>query len=220
MATTPFTLQPKAIQVETGFAYEKSTIANFRQETFIFNTSLLRYGLTSNCEMRLQADYAQFKTENLNIHGFNPLIAGTKLLISKARGIIPETSLLLNLTLPYVGEKQFRPDHLAPSLYLLMQNDLSEKVNICYNLGVEYDGESPVPSEFVALCLGYSFSDKFSGFVENYNWFSKGAKPDIYVDAGFAYLVSENIQLDLSCSMMPVDIDEYLFVSFGVSIKI
>lgn len=220
MATPPFIAEPKYFQIETGFSYEKNQLEKPFQENILYNSTLLRYGINKNSEIRLQTDYARVKTDSVNIAGFNPLTIGTKLFISEANGILPKTSFLFNLTLPGFGEKNFRPKNLTPSIYLLMQNDITKKLNICYNIGIEYDGEKTDPIEFTAICLGYSFTDKLNGFIENYNWFSNKTKPENFIDFGFAYLLGKNIQLDLSGNTNVKDIRNYFMINFGFSWRI
>ena len=220
MATSPFIAQSKKMQIETGFSYENDKRENTFQETFIYNSALLRYGLNKNSEIRLQTDYTTVKTDSISITGFNPLILGTKLLISEQKGILPKTSFLLNLTLPCFGEKNLRPKNLTPSFYLLMQNDIPDKLSICYNIGIEYDGTITEPTEFATICFNYSITNKFSGFLDNYNWFYNSTKPENFVDCGFAYVVCKNIQLDLSGNMNLQDIENYFMINFGVSWRI
>jgi len=219
MTTGPFIVLPKKFQIETGFLYEKNMEDNTLGETILYNSTLLRFGINKNAEIRLQTDFAKVKTDSLNITGFNPLTIGTKILISESKGAIPQTSFLFNLTLPWVGRKEFRPANPAPSLFLLFENDI-KKWNICYNFGLQFDGESPAPSEFAGLCIAYNFTDKLSFFIENYNWFCGKTKPENYMDIGCAYIIAKNIQLDLSGNMNLQDIKHYYMVSFGVSWRI
>jgi len=220
MATPPSLMMPKIFQIETGFSFEKITDQNISLENTLYNTSLLRFGLSKNAEIRLQTDYAQIKIDSLKITGFNPLTIGTKILITEGKGIVPNTSFMFNLTLPYLGERSFRPTNLSPSAYLLMQNDITEKLNVCYNLGLEYDGETPNPAEFAALCFGYGVSDKLSAFVENYDWFSNNSGPQNYLDVGCAYLTGKNFQVDVSGNMNLRDFKNYFMFNFGVSWRI
>jgi hypothetical protein len=220
MATPASIMQAGYFQIETGFSYENNNRDNILQEIFLYNTSLLRYGINKNSEIRIQTDYAQVKTESANTGGLNPLTIGTKLLISEGKKLIPQTSFLFNLTLPYFGKKDFRPENLTPSFYLLMQNDITEKLNLCYNIGLEYDGATATPAQFAAICSGYSITDKFSIFIENYNWFSASTKPENFIDAGLAYLKRNNIQFDLSGNMNLQDIEKYYMLNIGVSWRI
>jgi len=216
MATPPNISTPKKIQIETGFSYEKFKF----QKTNLYNSTLLHYGINQNSEIRIQSGYAQFKTDSLNITGFNPLSVGTKLMISEAKGILPKTSFLFNLTLPCIGEKNFRPENLTPSIYLLMQNGITKKLGVCYNIGVEYDGESTEPTKFASICFSYSISDKLSGFIENYNWFSNSTKSENFIDIGCAYLIGKNFQLDLSGNINLNDFENYFMINFGVAWRI
>lgn len=220
MATTPFILQPQNLQIETGFSYEKIKTETTFQETMLYNTTLLRYGINQNSELRLQTDYARVKIDSVDLKGFDPLTVGAKLIVSEGKGIIPKTSFLFNLTLPYFGKTDFKPKNLTPSVYLLMLNDLSKKINVCYNIGIEYDGESSVPKEFAAICFGYNITNKLNGFIENYNWFSNNSKPENFVDFGFAYLIGKNVQLDLSGNLNIQDFENYFMINFGFSWRI
>ena len=220
MATSPFIVCPKKFQIETGFSYEKMTGDVRFQETILYNSTLIRYGINKNAEIRVQTDFAQVKTDSVNITGFDPFVVGAKLLITEGKGVLPKTSFLFNLTLPWIGKKYFRPENLAPSFYLLMQNDITPKLNVCYNIGLEYDGGSAEPVAFIAFCFGYSFTDKFSAFVENYNWISGSTKPENSIDLGCAYIIGKNIQLDLSGNMNLQDFKNYFMISAGLSWRI
>jgi len=190
------------------------------RKNFLYNSTLLRYGINKNSEIRFQTDYAQFKAGNYKISGFNPLTVGTKLLISEKKGILPQTSFLFNLTLPYFGNKNLRPTNPAPLIYLLLQNDFTQKINVCYNLGLEYDGESSIPNEFTAICFGYNSTDRLSWFIENYNYFSDKIKPEYFIDFGIAYLFGKNIQIDLSGNNNLQNFEKYFMVGFGFSWRI
>ena len=220
MATPPSIVQAKLFQIETGFSFEKITGENIFQETTLYNTSLLRYGINKNSEIRVQTDYARVKTDLSKITGFDPLSIGTKLLITEGKGALPQTSFLFNLTLPYIGNRNFRPDNIVPSAYLLFQNDITEKLNVCYNAGLEYDGETAIPSTFAAVCFGYGFTDKLGGFIENYDWFSNAASSQNYIDLGFTYMAGKNFQVDVSGNMSLRDLKNYFMINFGVSWRI
>jgi hypothetical protein len=217
MATPPGIIPSKKFQIESGFSDEKINTNKLFQETTQYNTTLFRYGISNSSEIRVQTDYARLKTTNSNITGFDPLTIGTKLTIIEGKGVLPKTSFLFNLTLPYLGNKNFRPDNMAPSFYLLFQNNLTDKLNLCYNIGLEYDGSSPSPSDFMAICMGYAISDKLSCFIENYNWFSNVLKPLNYFDLGCAYLIRKNLQFDVSANFSLQNFDNYNMYNFGLS---
>lgn len=220
MATSPFLVIPHKLNIEAGLGYEKSNYESFLKETFQYNSTVLRYGLWSFAEARIQTDYTRLKADSADIRGFNPFTVGTKIKLLKEKGIIPATSLLLNITLPKTGKKEFRQSNLATSIYLLMQNNLTEHISICYNIGLEFDGDSNVPDEFFAICATIDITKKLSGFVENYNYLSSSAKPTHFVDAGFAYMIYNNLQIDLSSGIDLAAVNKYIFCNAGVAWRI
>ncbi|MCH7525449.1 MAG: transporter [Bacteroidetes bacterium] len=201
-STSPFVLPSKVLQIESGFSFGKSKNENITVKSLLYNSILIRYGLSSNTEIRLQTGYERTNTgigyQSLEEIGFNPLSIGLKLFISKEKGVLPAISFLGNLKLPYFGNKNFKPVNFAPAFFLLMENDLSERFSLNYNLGMEWDGKSADPIEFLAFSLGYSINDNLSYFIENYYLFSDNNGRDTFIDAGFAYQVGNNIQFDIS----------------------
>lgn len=222
MATPTNIMMPLKFQIESGFSFERSGSAGAKQDYILFNSSLLRFGIDKNAEIRLQTDVAQLKTDSVNLTGMNPLTLGVKLKIfGKSRSfLLPQASVLMNVTLPWLGKKEFRPVHPIPSVFLLMQNDITQKLNVCYNFGVQYDEESAAPVEFFALCFGYGFNDKFSAFIENYNYFASASGPVNSFDAGCAWMVAKNVQLDVSGNLNCQDFKHYFMLNCGVAWRI
>jgi hypothetical protein len=208
---------PHKFNIETGFCTERIIKDRIFQSTITYNTTLLRYGINNNAEIRLQTDYLGHKEDNINISGFNPLTIGTKLLINDTGEIIPKTSFLFNLTIPYCGSDYFRPSHFAPSFYLLLNNDLSQDINICYNLGMEFNGEDAEPDYLVTICLGYNITDNLNFMLESYSYFSDNLKPEYYFDTGFAYLLKKNLQIDISSGINAASLKQYFMFSCGLS---
>lgn len=51
MATPPFIEEPKSLQVETGFSFEKNHLEKPFQKNINYNSTLLRYGINKNSEI-------------------------------------------------------------------------------------------------------------------------------------------------------------------------
>ena len=143
IATPPNILSNRSFQIEDGFQYENTLDGITRYENYLFSSLLVRYGVSKRFELRIQTDYAENKeksTSTSSISGLNPVTIGSKIKLVQQQNILPNISLLLNVTLPYAGKREFRPDHLAPSFYILMSNDFAKKLNVCYNYGMIWDG--------------------------------------------------------------------------------
>src|SRR5690606_21810085 len=79
-------------QVETGFYYEEEEEISFLEKTWVYNTTLLRYGLLENLELRLGIDFLD-RTRYIDGEitepgtGFSPLMLGVKIGIAEENGI-------------------------------------------------------------------------------------------------------------------------------------
>ena len=222
-ATPPDLIALNVIEVEEGIQYENSTDGIMRNQNIQLSSVLLRYGLFKKAEIRIQTDYA-YNIKDGGIHsvisGFDPVSIGTKIKVIEQQGVMPNFSLLFNLTMPYLGKAEFRPKNTAPSIYLLFSNDLSEKVNLCYNYGLIWDGSSTVPTHFYAACLGINLNDELSTFVEGYGYLNQTTNPKLYIDAGFAYLITEHLQIDLTAAGYINSFKDYYLFNIGFAWKI
>jgi hypothetical protein len=221
--TPPDIVTINDFEVEEGIQYESVTDGIMRNQNFLLSSVLFRYGLTENSEIRIQSDYAYNKSDSVVssiVYGFNPVTIGAKVKLFEQLGIKPNFSLLLNLTLPFIGKNEFRPDNMAPSIYLLMANDLSETVNLCYNYGMIWDGSSTVPTHFYAVCLGVNLNDELSTFVEGYGYLNQTTQPKLYFDAGFAYLITEHLQIDLTAAGYINSFKDYYLFNIGFAWEI
>lgn len=114
------------LQVETGAYYESFKDNNIKTEDFTFNTTLVRYGLLDNLELRLGWDFVEGKTKvNGNAlanvsSGFNPLLLGVKTSIAKENGYFPEIGLLGHIYLPFSASTDLNQKPQGSILGLLL----------------------------------------------------------------------------------------------------
>ena len=111
------TLIPKGLfQVETGFMYESISDETIESKTTTFNTTLLRYGLLDNLELRLGVDVSETnnKIRNTNfennVSGLSPLYVGFKIGITEEKGILPEIGFLGGAFLPFTAATAYKPE--------------------------------------------------------------------------------------------------------------
>jgi len=90
----------KSLQIEAGFVMENNETNFFKQKSFAYNITLLRYGLLENFELRLGLDYLgeQIEIKNTDstntISGIGPVYAGFKVQITEEDGWKPEIDFL------------------------------------------------------------------------------------------------------------------------------
>lgn len=215
----PDVIPPNAMQLETGFSSETKTAEGTHSVNFLYNTSLVRIGMLENCELRITLEYAGTKVDSAShvatLDGFNPVSVGTKLAVCPEKGIIPQTSLNVAIMLPYFGKKEFRPSFLAPSFYFLMQNMLNKNLSLGYNLGLQWDGIQPNATAVYSISLSATVHESIGIFAECYGFTTENSVSDYRADAGFTYLVSNNIQVDFSAGFGLNTIAPDSFEAFG-----
>jgi hypothetical protein len=221
--TGPAVMPKKYFQIESGFTYEQTNDDNLRTDIFSYNQLLLRYGLFSFAEFRFSGDFTETKFDDngskSSISGFGPVNLGTKISIYEGNKCIPQTALLINAAIPKTGKVEYQVSNLAPSAYLLFQNNLTDNLSLAYNLGLEWDGESSEPATFYSIGLGYSITDKLSTYIENYGNLNSDNN-SFYLDGGVAYLVTNKLQLDFYVGMDVKGIKKEMQLNIGIAWQI
>lgn len=222
--TGPATMGYKGLQIENGASYTTFTDGNLRIGNYLFSSLLLRYGLFKTAELRVQADYVYHTetddTGSFVVSGVSPITIGTKVRLCEQRKIIPAVSLLLNLTLPVAGNEALNIKNPAPSFYLLLAHKLSDRLSLCYNYGLMWDGFLPDPVHFYALDLGISLADKWSLSVEGYGLSSPRTSSDFYMDLGLIWMINYHLQADFSLTANLNSISDYFQVNGGIVWKV
>jgi hypothetical protein len=207
------------VQLETGFSQEAQNADGIKMTNYLYNTSLVRIGLMSSCELRITAEYAGIRIDSGShssvMKGFNPVSLGTKIMMCPEKGILPQTAMNIAFTLPYVGRKEFRPSFLAPSFFLLMQNTLTEKLTIGYNLGLQWDGERPNATAAYSISPTFTMTNGLSIYAELYGFSTEKSISDYRAGMGCAYLINDNVQIDISGGVGLNTIAPDSFVAFG-----
>ena len=216
-STGPSVVGHKVIQLEQGIQYDGDGGAG----VFTFSNTLLRYGLFENMELRLGGDGFLYMPEGGSKFkpAFSGLSLGTKIKCYEGKGAIPAISIMANFAIPYTASKGFNTEHFAPSLYLLFDNPVNDWFSIGYNVGAEWNGSHPAPTAFVAVCLGFSATERLGCFAESYNYFSKFGHT-YAVDFGFNYMVARRLQLDLAANLDLRNPAQAWAISFGVAWQI
>jgi hypothetical protein len=217
-STGPNVVGHHVVQLEQGIQYDGDGGAG----TFTFSSTLLRYGLFPNMELRLGGDGFLYQQDGA-YQGFKPafsgLSLGTKIKCFEGRGSIPAVSVLADFSIPCTATEGFNVEHLAPSLYLLFENPVNDWFSIGYNVGAEWDGVLPAPTAFVALCLGFSATENLGCFVESYNYFNKLG--NVYaMDFGLSWQVCRKVQLDIAANMDLMNPSQCWAISCGVAWQI
>jgi hypothetical protein len=230
---SPYLMDKGYFQVELGGAIEKTgeyvwsvtgDVVTFH--THSYPSALFRYGLSKNVELRASIEYLQLKSkakfegEIQTETGFSPLTLGTKVKLFSEKGSMPETALLLNVSIPFKENSPFQSDYIGTEFRFAMTNNLSKRFTLSYNIGGEFGAGSQGATGIYTVALGAGLIKKLSAFVELYGFMPQKTSPDHRFDAGLTYLIMKNIQADASFGLGISEKSPDYFVGLGVSVRL
>ncbi len=191
----PFITPQGFIQVENGVSYENIDRDN---KSITVPTMLWKYGINQHVECRLITELNSIKSFTNNVSGLVPVTIGFKVRVFEEKGLIPATAFIGHLSIPNAASDKFKASYYAPSFRFNMQHTLSNKISLAYNLGAEYDGETPEPSFIYTLTSGLSITEKLGAYIELYGFAPQKQTADHRADGGFTYLINNNVMIDIS----------------------
>ena len=222
---SPNTMPKGFIQVETGAFYDTFEEHKIKTENYTYNTTLVRYGLLDNLELRLGWDFTESSTsingnkiDNIT-SGFSPLLLGIKTSIAKENGLFPEIGLLGHLYLPFTASTDFKPETTGVDFRFAFAHTLSDNSSLSYNLGAAWGSDSPEASYVYTIAFGQGITDKLGAYAELYGDLPENNKANHLWDAGLTYLITNNLQLDATVGSS-ITKGQDLLLSAGLSFRI
>lgn len=214
-------LVPKRyFQIESGIYSEKKSAS---ESDVIHPHTHLRYGISEHIELRLLTNFSTLKKEMISSDkistGLEPVSPGVKVMLLKQKNIIPSTSLLLHAGIPFLASKDFKAKHLALEIRLLMENSLSDNIELTYNAGVEWDGFDNEPTWLYTICPGFDIGKHFDAFIEAYGYFKKDEAAQHVIDGGFEFFVNKDFKVDICSGVGLSKSASNFFITFGGSIR-
>lgn len=196
-ATEAPTVVPRgSIQVETGGFYTSFKENNIQQEAYVYNTSLLRYGLLDKVELGVGWNLEETRT-TLNSTtisemetSFSSLLLGMEIATVEEKGWLPEIGLVDHIFLPFTANKEVRPEFTSPDFRFAFNHTLSKKSGLAYNFGAQWGDDSPEIAYIYAFAYGYSITYRLGAYIELYGDFPEDNRANHFWDAGITYAVA------------------------------
>lgn len=205
-----FVMPKGGFQAELGFLSEKVTD---NVTSLTYSNLLLRWGAFQGVELRLTQNLVGLKIGSTTISGLSPLTLGAKVHLADENGLLPQISVIGQSTVKS-GKDEFQPPAAIQELRFNFQNTVNDVLGIGYNVGLTWsDGSS---SGLYTFNLGFSLGDGWTVFAEPYGFFGNGLS-DHRVNAGVIYLLSNQLQADISAGLGLSDVSPDSFVGFGVA---
>jgi hypothetical protein len=214
------TVPRKFFQMEFGFGREnmRNNDYNFAHPVF-----LLKYGLFKRAELRLEgnffSEHEQLVPDPKTTTRFEPLEVGTKIALFEEKGLLPKTSFIGHLGLPFTASEVDENQEVFGSIRFSFQHTLSERAALGYNAGVIWDGYSDKPKWMYTFSPNINIGKRWYAYVETFAFFREGEAAEHSVDAGIAYYVSNDAKLDFSGGVGLGDNPMRNYIALGASFR-
>jgi hypothetical protein len=218
-------------QLEMGYTYTYDSDSNSSTRQHSYPELLVRQGMLADWfELRLDQNIGgvndtEFLGPTDSATGAEDLGIGCKIALTPQEHILPETAIILEMSVP-TGDDDFTAGEVLPGfsyLYGWTINDNWE-TGALTGLHRQVDGETNDPYvEFAqSWTLVRSWTDNVSSFTE---WFclvpcSADTDPtQHYFDGGFAVLLSDDVQWDIRAGVGLNEAADDYFVGSGLSVR-
>ncbi len=212
---SPILVPAKRFQIENGISLE---IPGNKRPNLQNTETLMRWGINERIELRLASQFISDRKNNFS--GFTPAETGVKIKITEENGLIPHISFLGHLLFPEIASEKFKANNFAPTFRFTFQHNLTHKFSFSYNTGAEWNGATPQATFIYTVAAGLSITEKLSTFLEIFGDAPEKNKAQHRADAGFMYLLKNNIQFDISAGTGITKNASGNFIALGFSFRI
>ncbi len=214
------TIPKGSLQIESGLLLGFAENDNISLREILAPTILFRYGISKGIEIRVVNQFVSIKnkTTSKEISGITDLEIGTKIQLLKKEGVNTEIAFLSHAVLP-TGSKDVSFEKVGTVNKISISHQINDKLSLGYNLGYSYYG---VDNGFLiySLVLGIAINEKVGIYLEPYGQVGIFDEYLSNFDAGFTYLVKDNLQLDFSFGTGINYTMNYISVGFSWNISI
>lgn len=222
-ANPPTVVAPGVLQIESGLQLTRETGRGPDVSVLTLPAPELRLGLFRGVELQLAAAgfVRKWQERGRNRSGGSDLAVDLRTVLWEQAGWRPAAALDLGLSFP-TGSDFVTSNGVDPEGELLLGWDFARVWNFTGNLAFssETQGKGDSTRHFVfspELALSRSLGARLGAFVEYFADFEESASDQHNLDGGLTWLVSDDLQLDLSAGVGLNDAAPDFFVAAGVS---
>jgi hypothetical protein len=205
--------------VETGFAKEKLEGNDKVQQQ---PEVIIRYGLFSSLELRLNltVEVQDLASENIYRDGFRPIEPGIQAVLYETKDQKFTTAVQAHAGLPIISSGKHDPGKVYHRIRLLVENELSDKLSLSLNAGSDWDDEEHEQNWIYGVSPELELTDRLKLMAEVYGHWKEGNYPEHIANAGLAFAVHDNIQLNVHGGVGLNDAAPRSLFGFGLSFRI
>jgi hypothetical protein len=217
-------------QLEFGYTYTYDTDAGTTVRGHSFPETLLRYGIFHDwLELRVGLNYAEERTRtgatSATLKGAEDLYLGFKIGLTPQDGLLPEMAIIPQATVP-TGSGPFNQGQVLAGLNWNYGWAISDCLATAGSTQINraLDGTTGNAYHEVAQSwtVAASLTDRVGAYTEWYAFFPSGAdtqKPQHYINGGFTYSVSNDLQLDVRTGVGLNQAADDFFLGVGAVVR-
>jgi hypothetical protein len=190
------TVPLKLFQVESGVFYGKRDELNETVTHYMLPSTLFRIGLLKGLELRVLSQFEQLSDKSSRQNGISDIEIGAKVQFFNRETSNSKYAALSHLVLP-TGSKGLTNFAYGSISKLCVSHTLSEFTEIGYNIGYNYYGVGNGDLTY-SLAFNIDLNGKIGLYVEPFGEFADFNDWKSNLDAGFTYLILDNLQFDFS----------------------
>mgnify|MGYP003631618396 FL=1 len=227
--STSVTVGKGVTQIEFGYTYADDSPAGQEISYQSFGEFLYRRGILADwLEFRLafsplQQTVASGSYQNTTA-GSEDLYTALQFALTPQAGLLPESALIVQMSVP-TGSTAFTSNQIEPGVDWIYAWKLNDFISISGSTqgNRSFDDNHRSYLEMAqSWNVNYTLTKQLSAFTEWFALIPCGAnteQTEQYFDAGFTYLINNNLQLDLSAGVGLNEAAVDYFVGAGCSIR-
>jgi hypothetical protein len=218
-------------QFEFGYTYSYDGEDGVQTRGHSSPELLLRLGVLAEwLELRVAYNYGDIEEipglgPTTSASGSEDIYWGFKIGLTPQAGLLPEMALIPQMTVPS-GDADITAGEVLPGVNWLYGWDVNEFISTGgssqYNRSIDESTGSPYGEFAQSWTIGYSLSERLGAYTE---WFvlvpdgADSARTEHYFNAGFTFLMSNDVQLDLRAGTGASRAADDYFVGSGMSVR-
>lgn len=221
----------RVAQLEMGYTYTYDSDSATSTQQHSYPEMLLRVGMLADWfELRLDwnvggLNETEFGGPTDSATGAEDLGIGCKLALTPQEQILPETAIILQMSVP-TGSQDFTAGEVLPGVAYLYAWEINDRwetgalTGLSRNIDDESDDAYYEFAQSWTLVRGWT--DTVSSYTEWYCLIPTSAdtvKPQHYFNGGFAVLLSDDIQWDIRAGVGLNEAADDYFVGSGLSVR-
>lgn len=214
------------LQMESGYTYSFEKSGSVQSIGHSYPEALFRMGLFAEwLELRCGAGFQELQTNGVRLAGAEDLYFGCKIGLTPQEGWRPEMAFVPQMTVP-TGSSENTSGQVLAGANWLYGWDIGERLSTAgsnqFNRAIDDETSGSFTEWAQSWTVGYAWTEKIGSYTEYFGFYPTGAdsvSPTHYLDGGFTFSVSNDMQLDIRGGKGLNDRADDYFVGTGLVVR-